>query len=116
MIYLTGGARVSINGTATVKLSAATSGTYSGILFFGDRTDTAANKNSFNGTADSRLTGAIYFASQTVQFNGDFSGEDGCTQVVGLTVEWTGNAEVSKDGTGHGMKAIPAAELVKLVE
>jgi hypothetical protein len=116
MIYLTGGARVSINGTATVKLSAATSGTYSGILFFGDRTDTAANKNSFNGTADSRLTGAIYFASQTVQFNGDFSGEDGCTQVVGLTVEWTGNAEVSKDCTGHGMKAIPAAELVKLVE
>ncbi len=114
--YLTNGARVSINGTAKIDLSAPTSGTYSGMLFFGDRTDTGSTKNSFNGTADSKLTGAIYFASQAVQFLGDFSGEDGCTQVVGLTVEWSGNAEVSKDCTGHGMTAIPAAELVKLVE
>jgi hypothetical protein len=62
------------------------------------------------------LTGAIYFASQDIQFLGNFSGIDGCTQVVGLTVEWSGNATVSKDCTGHGMKSIPAAELVKLVE
>lgn len=116
MIYLTGGARVGMNGNSTVKLSAPTTGTYSGIVFFGDRTDTGATKNSFNGTADSQLTGALYFASQTVQFLGNFSGIDGCTQVVGLTIEWTGNADVSKDCTAHGMKAIPAAELVKLVE
>jgi hypothetical protein len=116
MIYLTDGARVSMNGTATVKLSAATTGTYSGLLFFGDRTDTGSTKNNFNGTADSELTGAIYFASQDIQFLGNFSGIDGCTQVVGLTVEWTGNANVSKDCTAHGMKAIPATQLVKLVE
>jgi hypothetical protein len=116
MIYLTDGARVSMNGNSTTKLSAATTGPYSGLLFFGDRTDTGSTKNNFNGTADSELTGAIYFASQTIQFNGNFSGIDGCTQVVGLTVEWTGNATVSKDCTAHGMKAIPAAQLVKLVE
>ncbi|WP_119389088.1 pilus assembly protein TadG-related protein [Taklimakanibacter lacteus] len=116
MFYLTNGARVSMNGTATVNLSAATTGTYAGILFFGDRADTGATKNSFNGTADSQLTGAIYFASQAIQFLGDFSGADGCTQVVGLTVEWSGNAEISKDCSAHGMTAIPAAELVKLVE
>jgi hypothetical protein len=116
MFYLTDGARVSMNGTATVDLSAATTGTYSGVLFFGDRTDTGSTKNSFNGTADSLLTGAIYFASQAAQFLGDFSGTDGCTQVVGLTVEWSGNADISKDCTAHGMKAPPAAELVKLVE
>jgi hypothetical protein len=116
MIYLTDGARVSMNGTSTVKLSAATTGPYSGLLFFGDREDTGATKNNFNGTADSELTGAIYFASQDVQFLGNFSGADGCTQIVGLTVEWTGNANVSKDCTAHGMKAIPAAQLVKLVE
>jgi Flp pilus assembly protein TadG len=116
MFYLTDGARVSINGTATINLNAATSGTYSGLLFFGDRTDTGATKNIFNGTADSQMTGAIYFASQAIQTLGDFSGADGCTQVVGLTVEWSGNAEVSKDCSAHGMTAIPAAELVKLVE
>ena len=116
MFYLTNGARVSINGHATINFSAATSGTYSGVLFFGDRSDTGSAKNSFNGTADSLLTGAIYFASQAVQTLGDFSGTDGCTQVVGLTVEWSGNAKISKDCTAHGMHAIPAAELVRLVE
>lgn len=116
MFYLTGGARVSINGNATVNLSADTTGPYSGLLFFGDRSDSGSTKNTFNGTATSTLTGAIYFASQAIQFLGNFSGTDGCTQVVGLTVEWSGNANVSKDCTAHGMRAIPAAELVKLVE
>jgi hypothetical protein len=115
-IYTKGTARISMNGTATVKLSAPTSGDYSGVLFFGDRDNDGSTKNIFNGTADSLLTGAIYFASQTVQFNGDFSGDKGCTQIVGLTVEWNGNAKIKKDCTEFGMKAIPAAELVKLVE
>src|SRR6185436_4403873 len=95
MFYLTNGARVSINGNATVNLSAATSGNYSGMLFFGDRSDTGSTKNTFNGTANSKLTGAIYFASQDIQYNGNFSGNGGCTRVVGLTVEWNGNAAVS---------------------
>lgn len=116
MFYLTNGARVSINGNATVNLSAATTGPYSGLLFFGDRSDTGASKNTFNGTAASKLTGAIYFASQNIQFLGNFSGTDGCTQVVGLTVEWSGNANISKDCTAYGMRAIPAAQLVRLVE
>ena len=98
-IYLKGSARVSMNGNSTTNLTAPTSGDYSGVLFFGDRTDTGATKNNFNGTADSQLTGALYFASQAIQFLGNFSGIDGCTQVVGLTVEWTGNADVSKDCT-----------------
>jgi hypothetical protein len=105
-----------MNGTATVTLSAPTFGDYSGVLFFGDRDNDGATKNIFNGTADSLLTGAIYFANQAVQFNGDFSGDDGCTQIVGLTVEWNGNANIKKDCTDYGMKAIPAAQLVKLVE
>ena len=105
-----------MNGNATVKLSAPTSGTYAGILFFGDRSDSGATKNNFNGTASSQLTGAIYFASQTIQFLGNFSGADGCTQVVGLTVEWSGNANVAKDCSKYGMRDIPAVQVVRLVE
>jgi hypothetical protein len=115
-IYLKGDARVSMNGTATVKLSAPTTGDYSGVLFFSDRDNSGATKNSFNGTADSLLTGAIYAASQTISFNGNFSGDEGCTQIVGLIVEWNGNANIKKDCKAYGMKSIPAAELVKLVE
>ena len=113
-IYFTAGTSVSINGTATVNLSAPTSGTYSGMLFFGDRS--ATDNVNLNGTADSKLTGAIYFANQAIKYLGNFSGDGGCTQVVGKTVEWSGNATINQDCTAYGMKTISALQLVKLVE
>src|SRR5439155_10160199 len=55
-IYMdTGG--VSINGNATVNLSAPTTGTYAGMLFMGSRTNATTQK--FNGTASSIMTGSI---------------------------------------------------------
>jgi hypothetical protein len=113
-IYFTAGTSVSINGTATVNLSAPTSGTYSGILFFGDRS--ATDGVTLNGTADSKLTGAVYFANQDVKYLGNFSGNGGCTQVVGKTVEWSGNTTINQDCTAYGMRTISALQVVKLVE
>ncbi|TGV63610.1 hypothetical protein EN792_071165, partial [Mesorhizobium sp. M00.F.Ca.ET.149.01.1.1] len=46
-IFMAGSNTVSINGNASVTLSAPTSGTYSGVLFYGDRTGTAA-QSTFN--------------------------------------------------------------------
>lgn len=114
-IYLTCNARVSINGTATVQLSAPTAGPYSGVLFFGDR-NCAGGTNTFNGTANSKLTGAIYFAKQAVQYLGNFSGEGGCSQIVAGTVEWSGSTSIKQDCTSLGMRDIPANQLVSLVE
>ena len=113
-IYIKDGTNVSINGNATVNLSAPTSGTYSGMLFFGDRAGTG-NVN-LNGTANSKLTGAVYFANQDINYLGNFSGNGGCTQVVGRTVEWSGNTTINQDCTAYGMKTISALQLVKLVE
>lgn len=112
-IYMSGASRVSMNGNAAVNISAPTSGTYSGMLFFGDRNSTGST-NKFNGTAASKMTGAIYFASQNIEYQGNFAGENGCTQVVGRTVEWTGNTTVAVDCTGWGMKKIPALNAVRL--
>ena len=114
-IYLAGSARVSMNGNASVNLSAPTSGSYSGVLFFGDRTSTGL-QSTFNGTADSLLTGAIYFPTQQVNYLGNFSGIGGCTQVVADTFQWSGNATVNQDCTSLGMRNIPAAASVQLVE
>jgi hypothetical protein len=113
--YLTNGARLQFNGNATMNLSAPTSGTYAGMLFFGDRTDQGGS-NTLNGTANSKMTGAVYFAKQQVQYLGNFSGVNGCTQVVADTVQWSGNTTVAVDCAALGMQPLPAMQLVKLVE
>jgi Flp pilus assembly protein TadG len=114
-IFMSGSNTVSMNGNATVTLSAPTSGTYSGVLFYGDRTGTAA-QSTFNGTADSLLTGAIYFPRQQVNYLGNFSGQNGCTQVVADTIQWSGNSTINQDCSSLGMKDIPAAQSVAVVE
>ncbi|WP_192258334.1 pilus assembly protein TadG-related protein [Mesorhizobium caraganae] len=114
-IFMAGSNTVSMNGNAKVTLSAPTSGTYSGVLFYGDRTGTAA-QSTFNGTADSLLTGAIYFPRQQVNYLGNFSGSGGCTQVVADTIQWSGSTTIKQDCTSLGMKDIPATQSVQLVE
>ncbi|MER8385781.1 pilus assembly protein TadG-related protein [Mesorhizobium sp. M0166] len=115
IIYLAGSSGVSMNGNATIKLSAPTSGTYSGVLFYGNKGNPTGS-NTFNGTADSLLTGALYFPTQAVNYLGNFSGKGGCTQVVAGTVQWSGNTSISQDCTSLGMRDIPAAQSIKLVE
>ncbi|UCI06422.1 TadE/TadG family type IV pilus assembly protein [Mesorhizobium sp. B1-1-8] len=114
-IFMAGSSTVSMNGNATVNLSAPTSGTYSGVLFYGDRTGASA-KSNFNGTANSLLTGAIYFPRQEVDYLGNFSGKNGCTQVVADTIQWSGNSTINQDCKSLGMNDIPAAPSVAVVE
>jgi hypothetical protein len=117
-IYLVGDARVTMNGAAKVDLNAPTSGTYSGVLFMGDRTSSKSTQNVFNGTADSNLTGYLYFASQAVNYTGNFSGHHGCTRVIADTVVWAGSTTMSDNSycASYGMHTDPSIEIVKLVE
>jgi Flp pilus assembly protein TadG len=117
-IYMSGSSAVSMNGSATVNLSAPTSGDYSGILFFGDRTCTSCSaiSESLNGTADSTMTGAIYFPKQNVNYIGNFAGANGCTQVVADTVTWNGHTHLAANCTGYGIKNLQAYEAVRFVE
>jgi hypothetical protein len=112
--YLGSGVRTDFNGTARMVFSAPTSGPYSGILFFGDRDTTGTSK--FTGTADSALTGAIYLKGQEVAYQGNFSGAQGCTQVVARTIEWSGSTSINADCSALGMSPIPAMLTVKLIE
>jgi hypothetical protein len=113
--YLTNGATLDMNGNATVNMSAPTSGTYSGLLFYGDRTQASAT-NTINGDASSLLTGTLYFPSQKVEFLGNFSGAGGCTQVVADTILYTGNSHFTTNCAGSGVPSIPVAGSVALVE
>lgn len=120
-IYLSGSSSVTINGNATVNLAAQTSGTYAGMLFYGDPNNTASVSIKLNGTASSHLTGALYFPTQDVNYLGNFSGSpppgdpnSGCTQVVAKTVQWTGNTKISVNCSSYGIKNVPVSSVVKL--
>lgn len=113
-LYLAGGASVWINGNATLNLSAPTSGTYSGLLFFGDRSASGGSV-TFDGNANSTMTGALYFPTENVAYKGNYGGANGCTQIVAYTVSWTGSASLNANCSNYGMSPIPALQSVKLV-
>ena len=113
--FFTNGASVDFNGSAKIVLSAPTSGVNSGMLFWGDDSN-AFGSNKFNGNATSRLTGAIYFPKQEVEFLGNFSGTNGCLRIVAWTVKFTGSSTMSADCTAAGLNSMPLPGAVTLVE
>lgn len=113
--FLTNGATVHFNGSAEINLSAPTSGPYAGVLMYGDR-DQGNAENIFNGTADSLLTGALYFPTQQVTHNGNFSGVNGCMRIVSKAIDLRGNAGFNTNCEGTGLDAINVPGSVRLVE
>lgn len=92
--YITGGASVTINGSDTTTLVAPTSGTYAGILFFQDRTDSSAA--TVNGTSGSNITGTLYFPDAALSFSGN-SSVSAYNLIVASTVAFSGNATVNNN-------------------
>ena len=113
--FLTNGAEARFNGSATIAITAPTSGTYQGIAIMGDRADTTAS-HVFNGTADSLITGAIYTPASSLEFSGNFSGSGGCLQLVSGTLTLTGSVSIETDCAGVGLRWAHVPGAVRLVE
>jgi len=97
MFYNTGTASypyapISLSGSNLADLSAPTSGTYEGILFFQDRSVPVGSKGStITGSSGSTFDGAIYFSTTAVTYSGS-SSSNGYTIVVADTVSIGGNS------------------------
>jgi len=115
MFFLTNGATVHFNGAAEINLSAPASGAYAGVLMYGDR-DQGNAENVFNGTADSSFTGALYFPSQEVTHNGNFSGDNGCLRIVARSIDLRGNSGFGVNCDGAGLDVIEVPGSIRLVE
>lgn len=113
--YLTGGASLKFNGTAEIDLSAPTSGPYSGLLFFGDRSDSGVTHN-ISGNADSELAGAIYLSAGDIDFRGNAEIGDGCVQIIGDTVAFSGSSSLELECEDDGTRDIWVNQAVKIVE
>lgn len=95
-IFLMNGATFTSNGQADIDLTATTSGTYKGILFYVDPDETVTMK--INGGSSSRLQGYIYNPGGAIEYagNGDVSAPE-CVRVVADTVKLTGASVFKSD-------------------
>jgi hypothetical protein len=92
-----GYAAIVLNGSATVNLSAPTSGTLAGILFFQDRSiPGSAAGSTITGNSSSTFDGAIYFATTALSFGGN-SSVSGYSIVVANQLTLSGNASIGNN-------------------
>jgi len=104
-----------INGGATVNLTAPTSGPTEGIVLFGDRNMPIGTTFKLNGGSTQVLQGATYLPKAAVQYSGGTGSSNTCAQVIGDTVSFTGNSNLAINCPNMGTKPIgsSAAQLVE---
>lgn len=94
-------ATATINGNATVNLTAPIAGPTAGIVVFGDRGIPAGTSYKFNGSSTQYLGGAVYVPTGAVSYSGGAGTSTACTQIIGGTVDFTGNAAVAINCSGY---------------
>ncbi len=94
-----------INGGAVVNLTAPTTGPTAGIVIFGDRNMPTGTTFKLNGGSSQYFGGAIYTPRAAVEFSGGSVSDANCTQIIGNTIQFTGNSSLTLNMTncpGHG--------------
>jgi Flp pilus assembly protein TadG len=101
-----GYATATVNGGANVHITAPTTGPLAGIAVFGDRAMPAGSAFTLNGGGTQDFTGAIYLPKAAVTYAGGAKTGKSCTQLVGDTIEFKGNAEFELNCSGTGTQEI----------
>jgi len=108
-------ASATINGGASLNLTAPTTGATAGIVIFGDRNMPQGTSFKFNGGSSQNFTGAIYVPKGSVTYAGGANSSTGCTQLVADTITFTGNSNFAINCAGTGTKPL-GQSVVSLVE
>lgn len=116
-LYLKGRWDVKLNGNSTINISAQTTGVYSGIALFGDRSSEV--NIDLTGNNGAKIVGAVYAPNKNsdITYTGSnvaYSAGQ-CTQVIGGTVTFWGNSDFSTDCSASGTKEILSAQSIKIV-
>lgn len=91
-----------ISGSGTINIVAPTSGPTAGIALWVDGNAPTQN-DSFSGQTAESITGAIYTPSQILQYSGQTSNPNGCTQVIAYEVSLSGSATLGANCAGTGV-------------
>lgn len=112
---LTGTAKLSMTGNGGLNIQAPKTGPYAGILFFGSRSQTGII-HEILGNSGSVTQGSIYVPTSEIDFSGNSSTVNGCTQIIANRVKFTGNSVLRSSCTTPIAHGILTHELVKIVE
>jgi hypothetical protein len=111
-----------VNSSSLINISAPTSGTFKGIAVYQDRRAGDTNPGSkINGNSDSVITGALYFPSQELNYNGTGNTSATCTMFVARRVNFSGNSATTNkfkklsDCSAEGLPSGGAVRMVRLV-
>ena len=92
---------ITITGGATINLTAPSSGTYKGILFFQDRNITSSANNAIGGGANETFTGSIYMPTGNLTFVGGSTTQALTTALIADSINISGDAYLQRDTTGN---------------
>ena len=95
---------ITINGGSTVTLGPPRSGLLSGIVFYADRNTPVGTSDKLDGGSGMTLGGAVYLPTAAVNWSGGNASSTVCTQVIGDTVSFSGNAALGVNCTGMGVR------------
>lgn len=107
-------ADLSMNGSAVVDVTAPTSGTYAGVLFYQDRR-ASYGSTTVNGNSASRFQGSFYFPNRELNFRGAAGMRTECFQLIARRLVFSGNSSIQNScPPGSGSQAFDAT-FVRLV-
>jgi hypothetical protein len=99
---------------ATINLSAPTSGTYAGILIYGDRNTPTTTQDSIAGNGTLALSGVVYMPTVQLSMKGTSSAGQFPTLLVTRTLTFTGNSSFGGGGgESSGVSGLPSVALVE---
>ena len=113
--YFRNGGTAKLSGNSTLDLHAPETGPYSGILFYGGRSQVGVS-HSIAGAQASVLQGAVYMPASHLTFSGNSAGSSGCTQIIADTVTLTGTSALKVDCTAAGTEEILIGQVFSVVE
>ena len=106
---------LTVSGGSTTVLTAPTSGDYSGILFFQDRSIVSTNSNVISGTSTTNITGALYFKTTPLEYSGGSAGAGAWTIMVADKIKFTGGSNLGSDFSNYP-NGSPIKQGAKMVE
>jgi Flp pilus assembly protein TadG len=111
-IIINGDYPVGIGANATLNINAQSTGPFAGIAIFGPRGSPSTVTQEFADSSQNNIQGAIYFPSQTIQFDPNSQLNSSlCTQIIGDKIHIENNASMSNSCSGTGVSAISILEV-----